>query len=187
MYEIHDILHRRTDRSTFLVHLTRTHEGTTAKDRLRAIYDDRKLIAGSPMGWAAERLRRRDPDSQDAQSQRVVCFSETIAKALNKLRDDAIASGAFHQQPVARVFPFVEPLGKFERGPREFSWEREWRRVRTLHFGEHSAIFLCPEDEIEEFVPPREGEATSEWDRRNRRFVDPRWGLERIMAHLSGT
>jgi hypothetical protein len=47
-------------------------------------------------------------------------------------------------------------------------------------------IFLCPEDEIDVFVPEEPGEHVGEWNRRKRRFVDPRWGLERIIAHLAG-
>lgn len=237
MPRIQEILHRRTDLSTFLVHLTRSRDEMSAKERLEIIYEERELIAGSPMGLARD---QDDPDDEDAQSQRVVCFSETplehswalaaeiegrqvqlepygvalpkyrarqlgvnpvwyvdmtvghdwqIVHALNALRDEAIASGAFHQQPVARVLPFVEPMGTWTSTggtAREFWWEREWRKVGTLHIPPGSAIFLCPEDEIEEFVPRRADEATRDWNRRKRRFVDPRWGLERIIAHLAG-
>jgi hypothetical protein len=234
MQQIQDILHRRTDLSTFLVHLTRSHGDMTAKDRLLAIYEDSELIARSPMGWADT---QDDPNDDTRQSQRVVCFSETplehswalaspiegrqvqlegygvalpkyrarqlgvnpvwyvdmtpgrdweIAPSLNELRKEAIETGDFHRQPAARLFPFIEPMGVWRDSRREFWWEREWRHVGTVHFPRWAAIFLCPEDEIEEFVPRTEREAERDWNRRKRRFVDPRWGLERIIAHLAG-
>lgn len=234
MARIQEILHRRTDLSTFLVHLTRSHDGMTAKERLQAIVDDHELLARSPMGWARQ---QDDPKDQTAQSQRVVCFSEApleqvwtfarpidgrkiqlepygvalpkymartlgvnpvwyvdmtpghgwlIAPALDKLRGQAVATGDFHHQPAARVLPFAEPMGAWRSCKREFWWEREWRHVGTLHFPSTGSLFLCPEDEIEEFVPRKDRERPSEWSRRKRRFIDPRWGLERIIAHLAG-
>jgi hypothetical protein len=70
---IDQILHRRTDLSTFLVHLTRSHNGMSARERLEAIIEEGELTAATPMGWAAN---QDDADSPAAQSQRVVCFSE---------------------------------------------------------------------------------------------------------------
>jgi hypothetical protein len=37
---IDQILHRRTDLSTFLVHLTRSHNGMSAREQLEAIIED---------------------------------------------------------------------------------------------------------------------------------------------------
>jgi hypothetical protein len=230
---ISDILHRRNDLSTFVVHLTRDHEDMTAKESLTSIIEDYELEARSPMGWAAA---QDDPGDPEAQSQRVVAFSETplehiwalvadiegrqvelrpygvaltkfkarklgvnpvwyvdmtpgrdwhIAAALNRLRDDAVASGDFHNHPAAQVFPFVEPMGVWDR-PREFWWEREWRHVGNFDLPGVGCFFLCPEDEIVDFVPQHEGEHVADWNRRKRRFLDPRWGLERIIAHLGG-
>jgi hypothetical protein len=237
MQQIEDTLHRRTDLSTFLVHLTRDREVWTAKEILQSIYDQRILVARSPMGWAKE---QDDPNDQAAQSQRVVCFSETplehawaltaeiagrqvrlepygvalpkrrarrlgvnpvwyvdmtegrdrkLAHALDKLRENAVASGDFHHQPAARVFPFIESMGSCiaSKGTvKEFWCEREWRHVGAL-FIPTGAIFLCPENEIDEFVQRRADEEESDWNRRKRSFVDPTWGLERIIAHLAGT
>src|SRR5207248_414766 len=106
--------------------------------------------------------------------------------ALNELRDQAVASGDFHHHPVANLLPFAEPMGVWPERTREFWWEREWRHVGTLHLPPVGYLFLCPEDEIEQFAPRLEGEHVSEWNRRKRRFIDPRWGLERIIAHLAG-
>lgn len=232
--QIQEILHRRTDLSTFLVHLTRDLGGMSAKERLEVIVEERTLVAASPMGWAAD---QDDPDDETAQSQRVVCFSEApleqawtfatpiegrqvqlepygvalpkfsarkrgvnpvwyvdmtpgrnwlIAHALDELREQATATGDFHHQPAARVLPFAEPMGAWASSIREFWWEREWRHVGTFHLPPDGCLFLCPEDEIDEFVPEHENEKPSEWNRRKRRFIDPRWGLERIIAHLAG-
>jgi len=47
-------------------------------------------------------------------------------------------------------------------------------------------LYLCPEDEIDDFVPAIPGQPEQERDRRRREFIDPRWGLEQIIAHLAG-
>lgn len=232
--KIDELLHRRTDLSTFIVHLTRDTEGSTAQENLASIIDDRILYARTPMGWAAG---QDDPHDATRQSQRVVCFSETplehvwalaadiegrqvqlkpygvaftkfkaresgvnpvwdvdmtpgrdwvIANALNLMRDTAIATGDFHAQPAADVFPFFEPMGTWPETTREFWWEREWRYVGDFNVPTIGHFFLCPEDEIEGFCPQRTGEQTHEWNRRKREFLDPRWGVERIIAHLGG-
>lgn len=43
MARIEDLLHRRTDLSTFLVHFTRTKEGEAARLRLLRILGERRL------------------------------------------------------------------------------------------------------------------------------------------------
>jgi hypothetical protein len=231
--KIEDVLHRRSDLSTFIVHLTRDTAGATAKENLQSIIDDRVLFARSAMGWAAA---QDDPNDADQQTQRVVCFSETplehvwalaaniearrvqlkpygvaftkfkarklgvnpvwyvdmtptgrdwvIANALNDVRDAAVATGSFHEQPEAAVLPFIEPMGRWEYQTREFWWEREWRHVGDFNLPSIGRFFLCPEDEIDDFCPQREGERPHEWNRRRREFLDPRWGVERIIAHL---
>jgi Putative abortive phage resistance protein AbiGi, antitoxin len=70
---IEDLLNRRSDLSTFVVHLTRdTPNGPSAKDNLHAILKGLKVEARSPMGFAAKAVTGPDLDSQ-----KVVCFSET--------------------------------------------------------------------------------------------------------------
>src|SRR5688500_1870794 len=72
--QIQEVLNRRSDLSTFIVHLTRNRNGLDASKVLAEIIRQRRLRALSPLGWA----RRIDhPDSQQHQSQRVVSFSET--------------------------------------------------------------------------------------------------------------
>ncbi len=85
---------------------------------------------------------------------------------------------------------FCEPMATWsETSRREFWWEREWRHIGNLAFTlRQPALWLCPEDEIEEFEFLIEerwhmdgGQGTL-----GARCIDPRWGLEQIIAHLAG-
>lgn len=99
----------------------------------------------------------------------------------------ALETGDFHRQPEARVFPFIEQMGVWsEVSRKEFWWEREWRHVGRVHLDYLGCLFLCPEKEIEYFALREEGEPMHKWNRRKRRFIDPSWGLEWIIAHLAG-
>lgn len=75
MPTIGQVLNRRSDLSTFVVHLTRASGGTSALANLAAILRDRRLAAKTPMGWAAKAAVQLGPMAD--LSQRVVCFSET--------------------------------------------------------------------------------------------------------------
>jgi hypothetical protein len=74
--QIEDLLHRRTDLSTFLVHFTRdSNDGKTAsQDNLLSILKKGKLKAPNTYGMAG-RLAKRFPEVAD--TQRTVCFTET--------------------------------------------------------------------------------------------------------------
>jgi hypothetical protein len=79
--QIRKILHRRTDLSTFVVHLTRRRDQNySAVDALVDIAKARRLEARTPMGWANAQDVANDPARQ---SQRVVCFSETPLEHIN--------------------------------------------------------------------------------------------------------
>jgi hypothetical protein len=222
---IRDILNRRTDLSTFVVHLTREKDGSSPRQVLDKIIKERRLRAGGPMGWAKE---QDDPDDRERQSQRVVCFSETplehiyslvadidgravklapyglaftklvarrmgvnpiwyvdmtpgrdwdLRNAIDELKADA-AGDAFHDHPIARITPFFEQMGTWPASQKEFWWEREWRHVGDLSLPLEGIIWLCPEDEIDDLC--------DEIGLPLKPVVDPRWGLEQIIAHLSG-
>lgn len=237
MSEIRTILHRRTDLSTFVVHLTRRRDAEySAQDALVDIVATGRLEARTPLGWAKA---HDDPNDSTKQSQRVVCFSETplehinlmvgpingrtvamepygvalpklkarklginpvwyvdmttgtgdshewhLSKALDWLRDRMIEAAAadnrnFHDTTPAKLFPYIEQMGTWpNRTPKEFWWEREWRHVGHLPLPETSVMWLCPEDEIDA-INNRVGRVLSPW-------IDPRWGLEEIVAHLAG-
>jgi len=73
--QIEDLLHRRTDLSTFVVHFTRDSEdGKTSKDNLLKILKKGRLEARNPYGMAAH-LTEKFPEV--AKTQRAVCFTET--------------------------------------------------------------------------------------------------------------
>ena len=174
--QIEDILRRRTDLSTFLVHLTRSHENRSAKDRLKTIVKDECLRVGAPMGHAHGALADA---GVSVESQRCVCFSETplehvsllveeiegrecqfepygiaitkkqgraegvnpvwygditpghdwLSNPINALVDEAVQYRSFEGSHLARLTPFIEPMGrgKGPKGPyrKEFWWERE--------------------------------------------------------------
>jgi hypothetical protein len=83
MAEIRSILHRRTDLSTFVVHLTRRRMPNYGpQDALVDIGRSGRLEARTPLGWAKAQDDRND---RTKQSQRVVCFSETPLEHINLL------------------------------------------------------------------------------------------------------
>lgn len=71
---ISEVLNRRGDLSTFVVHLTRDRDSLTARQALESIIAEHRIRAFTPMGWARE---QDDPDDPAARTQRVVCFGET--------------------------------------------------------------------------------------------------------------
>jgi Putative abortive phage resistance protein AbiGi, antitoxin len=229
--QIRGILHRRTDLSTFVVHLTRRRDANySAADALGDIARTRRLEARSPMGWAKQ---QDDPNDATRQSQRVVCFSETplehvnlmcgdiegraiamepygvaltkykarklginpvwyvdttpgrdwtIANTLDYLRDAAAEHARadredFHTYTFAKLFPFMEQMGTWPQGRKEFWWEREWRHVGHLSLPPVGVIWLCPAADIDA-VTARAGYELKPW-------IDPTWGLEEIIAHLA--
>jgi hypothetical protein len=88
MPAIRDLLARRTDLSTFVVHLSRDYQGTTAKANLESILRAGRIEARSPFGSAAQALKRRDAPAEDVDSQRCVCFTETPLEHLHLLLAD---------------------------------------------------------------------------------------------------
>jgi hypothetical protein len=67
------------------------------------------------------------------------------------------------------------------RQPKEFWWEREWRHVGDLHLPVGKVIWLCPEREIKK-LKDHDGDPVTDREA----VIDPRWGLEQIIAHLAG-
>jgi Putative abortive phage resistance protein AbiGi, antitoxin len=231
---IGEVLNRRGDLSTFVVHLTRDGDGMTAPQKLKTIIREQILRARTLMGWASP---EHSPDDPMKQSQRVVSFSEVplehiyslvadiagrqvalrpyglaltkikarkldvnpvwyvdctpgrpwkLALALDALRDQAKKTKNFHGTNAAKILPFIDRMGTWEGRRREFWWEREWRHIGNLSLSSPHTVtlWLRPESEIEDFRSEM-GE-TGFPDAATARFIDPRWGLERIIAHLAG-
>ena len=72
--KIEELLSKRSDLSTFLVHLTRSQDGQSAKERLKAIIGDRRVELGTSMGQAVSTLKAKQVSTD---SQKCVCFTET--------------------------------------------------------------------------------------------------------------
>lgn len=85
MTSISTILARRSDLSTFLVHLTRATENQSAKDCLLSIIASGAIEARTAYGQAAQALR--DNPIVANHSQKVVCFTETPLEHINLLVD----------------------------------------------------------------------------------------------------
>lgn len=71
--QIETLLHRRTDLSTFLVHLTRGAGGRSARENLLEIASGGLLEARSPFGPA----KGLEPALDAGSTQNTVCFTET--------------------------------------------------------------------------------------------------------------
>lgn len=228
--DIKEILRRRSDLSTFLVHFTRNKDGISARSRLESILTKHKIEALTPMGHAKKAL---DKAAIKADSQRVVCFTETPleyahllleeisgrgchfepygiaipkkvgrdkgvnpvwyvdinpthdwpSRYINQLVDEAILAPPFEAHPIAYLAPLIEQMGtSTEHGYRkEFWWEREWRQIGDFELPPR-VIVLVPEEEISSF---KDVLSKAEY-RLAAAFVDPRWSLEQIIAHLAG-
>lgn len=104
----------------------------------------------------------------------------------NKLIEEEPAE-TYHERPISKITPFVEPMGTWESSQREFYWEREWRKVGDVNFGYGDIAFgLCPEGDVLEFEEWVESTGKNKGRKYALRFVDPMWGLEEILAVLSG-
>lgn len=233
--EIKDLLARRNDLSTFVIHLTRqTDDGNSPRENLRSILRNQIVEARTPFGPAANKLREA---GRSAGSQKGVSFSETplehlyylaqkipkrrfrlsryglaftkmkarqlgvnpvwyvditpghdwLMEPINQLIESEMKRRKrFEESPLSKVAPFIEQMGsgmgRIGYGYRkEFWWEREWRYRGDFRFSLHDVVLgLCPEGRIEEF------ERFTESLERRIPFVDARWGLEGIIAHLAG-
>jgi hypothetical protein len=79
---IQDILARRSDLSTFVVHLTRDGDHESAKERLESIVRSWQIEARSAFGSAVKRLA---DENLRTDSQKCVCFTETPLEYLHLL------------------------------------------------------------------------------------------------------
>jgi hypothetical protein len=111
-----------------------------------------------------------------------------ISKHIDALVKQTFQNGSVNNEHLEALFPFIEQMGSGNktsggRYRKEFWWEREWRHVGDLNFFSRKIIGLCPEEEIPEFQ--KFVEENEICDGRTR-FIDPRWGLEQIIARLAG-
>jgi hypothetical protein len=239
-WEIEELIHRRTDLSTFVIHWTRDFESAPARENLLAILNDGRILARNPMGAAVKKLEKQ-PGGEDREraleSQKVVCFTEApleqawsfvsyihgreaqfkpyglaftkrtarrlginpvwyvdmtpghdwLMKHVESLVERAIQpeNSTFGEDPIAQMAPFIEGMGTWDGRRKEFWWEREWRHKGHLGFRlREIAVILCPEHDMEAFQGLA-GPSPSQ-DHRQVPLLDPRWGLEHIIAALAG-
>ena len=71
--EIKDVIARRSDLGSFLVHLTRNQNSEDGATRLEAILRSRNIEARTPFGCAAQRMKANNLSTD---SQKCVCFTE---------------------------------------------------------------------------------------------------------------
>ena len=103
---IGDLLNRRADLSTFLVHLTK---GDDPKASLTSILNDRRIKAVSAMGWAKIEATSLGPNAEA--TQKVVCFSETPLDQIYSLFAD-IARRQVRLKPYGLAFTKIVARGK---------------------------------------------------------------------------
>ncbi len=127
--DISELLNRRSDLSTFVVHLTKDTGGKRAHDNLVSILETRTIEARTPMGWKA-RLGAADTDCM-----RVACFSETPLQHTYTLFQD-IASRSVHLSTYGLAFTRADAR---KRGVNpvwyvSMSWDQygEWEIARAL-------------------------------------------------------
>jgi len=227
--KITDVLARRTDLSTFLVHLTRDVNGRTARQNLDSIIQTNTIEARSSFGPAVQALTNA---GQPTNHQHCACFTETplehvsllaqpideprniqfapygiaitrkqgrrrgvnpvwyldmtpghpwLTESVRLLVQEAIERGPYINSPLACLTPFMDWMGVWDTGRKEFWWEREWR-----HHGHFNLpptyIVLAPEAEHEELEMVADSESVAQCVR----FVDPAWSLEMIIGRLAG-
>jgi hypothetical protein len=143
--------------------------------------------ASSPYGIAITKRQGRKKGVNPIWYVDITPGHDWLTNSLNTLIQAAIndADTEFAESPIARISPFIEQMG---RGPgamgggyrKEFWWEREWRYVGDFVLP-NRVIVLCPEDERDEFRELLNSDETSV----KAKLIDPRWGLEQIIAHLA--
>jgi hypothetical protein len=106
------------------------------------------------------------------------------ARALDAIRDGAVSRGNFHSSPESKVLPFCEHMGTWPCSRKEFWWEREWRHRGDLDLASIWAkvIWLAPEEHHESVARAvAGGNGNGELV-----LLDPRWGVEEIIARRCG-
>ena len=100
--DLKEILNRRTDLSTFLVHLTREYNNRSARQNLERIIEAGVIRARNVYGMLAS--RQDELPEEAAQAQQVVCFSETPLE-YTYLMVQEIQNRQFHFGPYGIAIP----------------------------------------------------------------------------------
>lgn len=84
-------------------------------------------------------------------------------------------------QSVFKLSPFFDHMGTWGNSRKEFWWEREWRIQGDLDLPLRIVIF-CPEEDFDEVTAHLKANERHKFSV----ILDPRWSLERMLAHLAG-
>lgn len=241
MASIEDLLQRRTDLSTFLIHLTRDTPGDdrpSARENLLTMIGDGYIEARSPFGPAS----MHEPNLTYAATQKVVCFTETplehtwmmledidkrdvhfqpyglaVTKttarkagcnpvwysditpgrdwpiaAVNAMVNDAVRRATtgrtvdrdkLSEEPIFKLTPFFEQMGPTKYSRKEFWWEREWRRIGDFPLHPRRTVAVLAPAHDHERLRKELTEINERWGARP--ILDPRWGLERMIAAMA--
>ena len=114
-----------------------------------------------------------------------------LGRDVDELVGKAIANQEFDDE-IFRLTPFFEVMGTWpatlnrQAGRMEFWWEREWRKVGDLTFSWDDLVaVLAPVSAHESLrIGLRENSPNPIVDSLN--FLDPEWGMERMIACLAG-
>ncbi|VXC09844.1 abortive infection system antitoxin AbiGi family protein [Aeromicrobium sp. 9AM] len=240
--KIEDLLQRRTDLSTFLIHLTRKTKNFDARSNLLGILREHAIIARTELGMAQTYATQLDGT---AATQRVVCFTETplehawmmtreienrqrsfapygvvftkttcrrrscnpvwylditpghdwLTPPINELvkmavenstvKKGQIDNGVLAAQPIFRLTPFIEQMGKPLEVRKEFWWEREWRHAGDFSFSPRSVVAVLAPRSEHGSLETEIAALDERWKKRKVPLLDPEWGLERMIAALA--
>lgn len=104
--------------------------------------------------------------------------------AFTKGDDGTWKKALFRDSQIAKLLPFIETAGV----GKDFSWEREWRRVGSLPFTVGSTVaVLAPESDHAAFQTDYEQQCDdSGWPSTTLNLVDPNWPVDRIRDAVMG-
>lgn len=192
---IGELLNRRTDLSTFVVHLTRTRDlAWTAKASLMSIAADQIIQAKTPRGWARDQDDATDPAKQ---SQRVVCFSETPLEHVDTLAAD-IAGRENRLEPWGLVFTKmtarragVNPVWYVDKTPGQATgWEigtaldQLTEEAKASGFHSHPSAKVLPFFEHMGTWPTTGGQKEFWWEREWRKRGSFPFRLEQVVCWI---
>lgn len=103
-------------------------------------------------------------------------------KALARSEAGDLVNVRYRDSQIAKLLPFIETAGV----GKDFSWEREWRRVGCVAFlPKETVAVLVPEEDHFAFKAEYEQQcAESGWPPAALNLVDPTWPLTRIQPAI---
>jgi hypothetical protein len=146
----------------------------------------KRRISLSPYGLAFTKMMARGKGANPVWYVDMTPGHEFLMNSINRIIEEQ-KGVAFRETAIAKICPFIEQMGSGTRNSdgrryqKEFWWEREWRHVGDFRFFySEIALGFAPETEVEHFE-----DFVRRLTRKRIRFVDPRWNMEKMVAHLA--